>query len=306
MPQPASPTSTACQRWTLGRHSWRHASEGGFDRRRFTVAAIHEAVARAFVCRHHYSASYPAARLAWGLFTDDEALVDDGPLVGVAVLSVPMRAAVLTNVFPELEPFTESLELGRFVLTDAVPANAESWFLAQVWRQAAAAGLRGIVTFADPLQRQRTIVDVDEAGQPITRIETITPGHVGVIYQATNAVSLGRSTARTINYVPSAGLVLPERTLSKIRTGEQGSEAAERHLVTLGARARRAHEDARGWLRTALEEIGTQKIRHPGNHRYAWALGTARQRRRQLIALEQTPYPKAARDLLLQRIPIGA
>lgn len=39
---------------------------------------------------------------------------------------------------------------------------------------------------------------------------------------------------------------------------------------------------------------------------HAWGLGTARQRRRQLIALEQTPYPKAARDLLLQRIPIGA
>lgn len=94
-------------------------------------------------------------------------------------------------------------------------------------------------------------------------------------------------------------------TLIDPATGEQGCEAAERHLVTLGARARRAHEDARSWLRTALEEIGTQKIRHPGNHRYAWALGTARQRRRQLIALEQTPYPKAARDLL-QRIPIGA
>lgn len=38
----------------------------------------------------------------------------------------------------------------------------------------------------------------------------------------------------------------------------------------------------------------------------AWALGTARQRRRRLIALEQTPYPKAARDLLLQSLPIGA
>jgi hypothetical protein len=155
------------------------------------------------VCRHHYSASYPAAHLAWGLFTDDETLVDDGPLVGVAVLSVPMRAAVLTNVFPELEPFTESLELGRFVLTDAVPANAESWFLAQVWRQAAAAGLRGIVTFADPLQRQRTVADVDEDGQPITRIETITPGHVGVIYQATNAgASAGPPPARSTTFPP--------------------------------------------------------------------------------------------------------
>ncbi|MGC5173305.1 hypothetical protein ACLQ2Q_21905 [Microbacterium sp. DT81.1] len=298
-PQPTSPASTACQRWTLGRHSWRHTSEGGFDRRRFTVEQIPEAAAREFVCRNHYTSSYPAARLAWGLFTDDDTLVDvDAPLVGVAVLSIPMRAAVLTNVFPELEPFSESLELGRFVLTDAVPANAESWFLAQVWRHAAAAGIHGIVTFADPMPRHRTLVDVDAAGEQITRVETITPGHVGAIYQATNAISLGRSTARTLNYVPAAGIVLSERTLSKIRTGEQGCDAGERHLTTLGARPRRAGEDARSWLRDALEDVGVRKVRHPGNHRYAWALGSARQRRRQLIALEPTPYPKAARDLL--------
>jgi hypothetical protein len=304
-PQPTTPTSTACQRWTSGGQSWRHASEGGFDRRRFTVAEIPEAAARAFVCHHHYSAPYPAARRAWGLFTDDDALALDGPLVGVAVLSVPMRAAVLTNVFPDLEPFTESLELGRFVLTDAVPANAESWFLAQVWRQAAVIGIRGVVTFADPLQRQRLITEADDTGREVTRVETITPGHVGVIYQATNAISLGRSTARTIAYVPSAGIVLPERTLSKIRTGEQGCDAAERHLVSLGARPRMAGEDARAWLRSALEEIGARKTRHPGNYRYAWALGTPRQRRHQLIALDRTPFPKAATDLL-QPAPIGS
>lgn len=213
MTHPATPASTACQRWTLGRHSWRHLSEGGFDARRFTVDEIPEATARAFVCRHHYTASYPAARLAWGVFTDDEAFAVDGHgLVGVAVLSVPMRAAVLTNVFPELEPFAESLELGRFVLTDATPANAESWFLAQVWRRAAAAGIREVVSFADPMPRHRTITDVDETGQLRTRTETITPGHVGAIYQATNAIGLGRSTARTLNYVPSAGIVLSERT----------------------------------------------------------------------------------------------
>ncbi|MDZ5146299.1 Mom family adenine methylcarbamoylation protein [Microbacterium testaceum] len=246
MPPLPSTTSTACQRWTLGRHSWRHVSEGGFDRRRFTVTPIPEATARAFVRRHHYSGSYPAARFAWGLFTDDQTLADNNdPLVGVAVLSIPMRAAVLTNVFTELTPLHESLELGRFVLTDPVPANAESWFLAQVWKHAAAAGIRGVVAFADPLRRQRTITDIGPDGHLITRTETLTPGHVGTIYQATGAISLGRSTARTLNYVPSAGIVLSERTLSKIRTSEQGCDAAERHLVTLGARTRRAHEDPR-------------------------------------------------------------
>lgn len=92
--------------------------------------------------------------------------------------------------------------------------------------------------------------------------------------------------------------MLSERTLSKIRTGEPGADAGERHLITLGARTRRAGEDPRIWLREALVDVGVRKIRHPGNHRYAWPLGTARQRRQQLIALERTAYPKAAKDLL--------
>ncbi len=303
MTRTPTPESSSCQRWTLGRHSWRHLSEGGFDARQFSVAEIPESVARSFVCRHHYAASYPAGRMAWGLFS--EASEDPAGLVGVAVLSVPMRAAVVRNVFPELAPFTQSLELGRFVLTDAAPANAESWFLAQVWKRAAAAGILGIVSFADPMPRQRTITDVDEHGQISTRVETVSRGHVGTIYQATGAIALGRSTPRTLNYVPTAGLVLSERTLSKLRTGEQGCDAAERHLVKLGARPRRAGQDPRAWLHTALVDVGVQKIRHPGNFRYAWALGTARQRRQQLVALERTAYPKAARDLLPLITPGG-
>lgn len=298
-----SPASPNCQRWLDRRHSWRHVSDGGFDAARFAVAEIPEAVARAFVCRHHYAGSYPAARFAYGLLTDDETLAVDGTevdglaLVGVAVLSVPMRASVLSNVFPDLEPFTETLELGRLVLTDT-PANAESWFITRVYRMAAERGIRGVVSFADPMPRQRTVTDVDDTGRLRTTTETLTPGHVGALYQATNALSLGRSTARTLAYVPRAGLVLSDRTLSKVRAQEQGSDAAERHLVKLGARTRAAGEDPRAWLRTALDDIGVTKVRHPGNFRYAWTLGPGARRRRARIVLPQTPYPKAETDLL--------
>lgn len=154
------------------------------------------------------------------------------------------------------------------------------------------------------MPRQRLVSDVDEDGQLRTRVETVMPGHVGTCYQATSALSLGRSTARTLNYVPTAGLVLSERALSKVRTQEQGSEAAERHLVRLGAQPRAAGEDPRQWLRASLEEIGVRKVRHPGNHRYAWAIGAGASRRREAIALERTPYPKAATDLL-PVIPLG-
>ena len=64
-----------------------------------------------------------------------------------------MRAAVLTNGFRELEPFAESLELGRFVLTDAVPANAESWFLVQCWQRAAET--TAVALYRYPTARQK-------------------------------------------------------------------------------------------------------------------------------------------------------
>ena len=46
-----------------------------------------------------------------------------------------MQRRVLTAVFPDLEPYAESLELIRFVLAESVPANGESWFLARCWRR---------------------------------------------------------------------------------------------------------------------------------------------------------------------------
>ena len=114
-----TPASDRCQRWRNGRHSWRHRSEGGFDSSRYEVAEITEADARDFVVRHHYSRSYPAAVRRYGLFHRDE-------LCGAVVLGSPMQERVLTNVFPHLEPYDQSLELARLVLLDAVPANAES------------------------------------------------------------------------------------------------------------------------------------------------------------------------------------
>lgn len=300
-PGTGTPFSPYCQRWRAGHHSWRHVSEGGFDKRRFAVIPIPEAVARAFVVRSHYLASYPAARLAYGLVTDDETLAATGlevagrALVGVAVLSVPMTERVLTSVFPDLEPYRASLELGRFVLTDPTPANAESWMLCRVWKLAAAAGVRGVVSFADPLPRRRVTMEVDDAGRLVERVELVSPGHVGIAYQATGAIACGRSTARTLTYLPRHGLVLPARTLSKVRQQESGAEAAERRLVAYGARPRGVGQRPAEWLREALAGLGAVRIRHPGNFRYAWALDRSRGVR---LGVSRTGYPKPATDRL--------
>ena len=165
---------------------------------------------------------------ALGFWADE--FVDD--LVGVAVLSVPMGASVLSNVFPELQPNTQALELGRLVLTDT-PANAESWFLRRVFESASAEGIRGVVSFSDPMPRTRTVVD--ENGRE--RVDEYKAGHIGICYQATNALALGRSTRRTLTYLPRHGLVLSDRTLQKIRAQESGGDGEPQKWLPLFLRS---------------------------------------------------------------------
>ena len=187
---------------------------------------------------NHYAGTYPAARLRFGLYA--------GPwLVGVAVLGVPMQRRVLTSVFPNLEPYAESLELSRFVLAESVPANGESWFLARCWQLAARHGVRGVVSFSDPVPR-RTATG-----------ELVVPGHIGTIYQASNAEYLGRTTPRRLLLLPD-GRVLSERALSKVRGDEQGHAYVERELVRFGARTRRPGENGAVWLREAVRAAGVR------------------------------------------------
>jgi hypothetical protein len=108
-----NPASNTGQRWWNGWHSWVRRSEGGFDPNRYEVHPISDPLAKSYVQRMHYSGSYVAARRRYGMFIH----TPDGPdLVGVAVFGIPAQPRVLTNVFPDLLPYIESLELARFVL----------------------------------------------------------------------------------------------------------------------------------------------------------------------------------------------
>lgn len=256
-----------CQRWRHRNASWRHTDEGGFDPGRYLVAPVREGAARQFVETHHYSRSWPSARLRYGMHD-----LTTLRLVGVAVLGVPMSKRVLTKPFPTLEPYRESLELSRLVLLDEVPANAESWFITRVFRNAAEDGLRGVVAFSDPMPRRHV------AG-------LVMPGHVGIVYQACNAWYTGRGTKRSIVVLPD-GTVLSARSIAKVTGGERGAAGVLARLAGLGA-------PAGAPLLEQLAAISARRVRHGGNHRFCFQLGTRSQRRAAPIAMPALLYPKA-------------
>lgn len=257
-------TILRCQRWRDRRDSYRPAGEP-IETRRYEVAEIaDDNTAKAFVAAHHYSGTYPAARFRFGLCEGPE-------LVGVAVFSVPARDQVITNWFPGID-VAEGVELGRFVLLDRVPANGETWFLARCRRLLRLKGIAGIVSFSDPAPR--TTLDG----------RRVFAGHLGTIYQASNAIHAGRGRADTIRILPDA-TVFARRSLTKIRQRRRGWRYAAAQLEAHGADP--VWDDAGAWLDYWLPRL-TRSMRHPGNLRYLWALD----RRLARHLPSSLPYPK--------------
>lgn len=234
------------QRWDRGGVRWR-PPRAPADTRRLEVAAIEHGVARAFVELHHYEHSWPAAVLRFGLF-------ERGRLVGACVFAEPVNRAIY-NVLPDP---AGGAHLSRLVLLDEPGANAESWFVARVFELARREGITGVISMSDPLARERADGSV------------VTPGHVGTVYQALNATYYGRSKPERRLILPD-GAILQNRKLAKIRARERGWRPAVEQLVELGAAPLRPDEDARAWLSRWLPVVA-RAVRHPGQHRYAWAL----------------------------------
>jgi len=297
---PAAPLPTArplsddrwCQRWRHRHHTWHRHDEHAFDPDRFAVVELDDRdgkrAARRLIVDHHYAGSWPAAMHCFGLIDrapqldyypdpHPSALTAAGRLVGVAVLSVPQHVAVVANPFPHLTPYHEAADLGRFLLLDPVAVNAESWFLARVFRLARRRGVRGVVAFADPVPRRRADGTF------------VLPGHVGWSYQGHNAIYLGRSSASPQILLPD-GTSLPGRAASKIASAEPGAGGVAARLRRLGAPGPAAGEAPTAWFARALPAIGATIIRHPGKHKYAWRLDRTPASR---LAQPSLPYPKS-------------
>lgn len=238
----------------------------------FSVAAIDEAVAKPFVLQHHYSGTFPAARLSVGLF---RGVV----LAGVAVFSVPMNNASIKAHTGLTDPLA-GCDLGRFVLLDDVAGNGETWFLSRALRilRAEKPGVLAVVSCADPQPR----LTADGV--------LVKPGHVGQIYKAMSAPYRGRTRARFEHVLPD-GRLFSERAISKLRKLETGHAYAVDQLVAAGA-DRPANDNLGAWFEGLVSTGFIDRRRHPGNHVYAFPL--TRAARIAAKALPRTAYPVAA------------
>lgn len=257
------------QRWRARRDTYRPTGEviRIADYEVAPLAADREA--KAFVLAHHYSGSYPAARARFALHRA-------GEMVGAAIFSVPVQPLALTRVFGD----APAIELGRLVLLDDVPANGESWFLARAFELLARDGYEGVLSFSDPISR------TNESGCRVF------PGHIGTIYQASNASYLGRSKRELRRVLPD-GTLLHGRGLAKIRRRDRGWRYAAALLEKYGAEPLSAHEDSVAWVSRWVPRL-TRPLVHHGNHRYAF--GLVRCTKQMLSRGQSLPYPKFTQE----------
>lgn len=269
--------SSPCQRWRERRGTYRPAGEP-IDTKRLGVELIAERDAKTFITTHHYSGTYPAARLRVGLLRT--APFRKPELVGAAVFSVPMAPRAILHYTGQ----SQGVELGRFCLLDDIAANGETWFLARAFKLLATSipDVKFVLSYSDPIPRQALDGSL------------VLPGHVGTVYQAANARYLGRSSARTLFLQPD-GRNLSERALCKLRAEGSGADYAYAQLLAAGAPRRIAGESGAEYVRRALAEGPFRRFRHPGCHVYGFIInGTHAQRRAMMTAHETHPYPKKA------------
>jgi hypothetical protein len=267
------------KRWRSRQQHWR-SPEDVFDPRNYGVDIVRERDARAFVCEHHYSGSYPAARLALGLYRSRP--IGGRELAGVAVFSVPVQERVIpayTGYDPRL-----GVELGRFILLDDVRYNGETWMLRRAFAvlRAELPDVQAIVSYADPFP----LPDADG--------RFLRPAHYGTIYQGSNSVFCGRTSAAHLLVSPN-GTVVSRRALDKIRRGERGARGAQQRLRELGAPPLLPDETPAAWVARARTFPGFQTVRHPGNFVYSFGL-TPKAKRAIADRFPYTVYPKKPED----------
>lgn len=220
----------------VGSRLARHQGMSYFDR--LSVGWCPSSEGKEFIRQHHYSHGCHNGPMTVGLY------LDDFRLIGVCAFATPGSENVRASLWgPEQKDAVT--ELHRLVILDETPTNTESWFIVRALAalKARKPGICGVLSFADS-----------------------TEGHVGTIYQATNALYCGTTGSRARFWRDQDGRL--------------------RHPRQNGVNISADDARARGWV---------AEVRDP-KYRYLYVLADDRRHKRALLAgLRITPQPYPVR-----------
>lgn len=205
----------------------------------YRVEPITSKDGKKFIIQHHYSRGVHNGPMCFGLLYENR-------LVGVCAFANPSSENVRSSIFGS-EYKSGITELHRLVLLDEVPKNAESFFIVRALKE---------------LKNQRPYYNA------VISFADATQNHLGIIYQATNALYCGTSAPATFFLDETGRLRHPRQNGKNITT----KEAKER-----------------GWTPTKRE----------GKHRYVYFLPDNKSHLKELkrlFKLETKPYPKGDKD----------
>jgi hypothetical protein len=126
---------------------------------------------------------------------------------------------------------------------------------------------------------------IDPRRYEVARIDDDTTAKAFVLQHHYSATYLGRARARTLRLLPDA-TVLSDRAIAKLLARHRGWEYVQAMLIRAGAAADQL--DTAAGVRAEIARV-TRPLKHPGNHRYAWAIDRSL---RKFIEPKGQAYPK--------------
>jgi hypothetical protein len=205
--------------------------------RDMTVSPVGTKDVQEFSARYHYTGTGGNMTWRWGLWHGQI-------LHGVVAYNLPTRS-VCASIFGE-EHLHRVWHMGRLILSDESPRNSESRLIG--------GSLRAIQQEHPDVWAVLTYAATDA-------------GHIGYVYQATNA----------------------------LYTGEGGDP---NYYVDQSGNRRGTHLDGHGVSLERAAGMGWTRHRGGVKHRYLYVLGnkTERKQRRELLRLPVLPYPKESQQ----------
>jgi len=159
----------------------RNGSNLTFDE--YSIRKLPLSVARAFISNLHYSGGCAVGSMTWGLFDNPT-----NELLGAIAFHTPISENVRNSIFGdgicencdhinnEHKHKEHVTELHRLVTKEKCPKNTETWFIS-----------RGLDLLKSYKPKYRAVVSFADS----------TEGHLGKIYQASNAIYYGTSGKST-------------------------------------------------------------------------------------------------------------